>query len=82
SSRELVLMAGAPDVDASYPDVPDLETVLAEAGMDDGGVEEVRPPAEQEISPPPAEQRPVDDDGRRPEDRLALFDKDQKGKKG
>lgn len=82
SSLELELMAGVskspgdgspPD----YPEVPDLETVLAEAGIDDGG-----PPAQQEISPPPASQKPVDDDDRRPEDRLALFDKDKKGKKG
>lgn len=82
SSLELELMAGAGGDAAdtprsTYPEVPDLETVLAEAGID-----EVRPPAPEEISPPPAHQRPVDDDDRRPEDRLALFDKDKKGKKG
>lgn len=84
TSLELELMAGVGGEDdgadgSSYPDVPDLETVLAEAGID-----EVRPPAREEISPPPAGgQKPVDDDDRRPEDRLALFDKDdKKGKKG
>lgn len=82
-SLELELMAGVggegTEVESSnYPDVPDLETVLAEAGID-----ELRPTAAEEISPPPAGQKPVDDDGRRPEDRLALFDKDEKkGKKG
>ncbi len=82
SSLELELMAGVSDGPADgppqdYPEVPDLETVLAEAGIDDVG-----PQAEQEISPPPASHKPVDDDDRRPEDRLALFDKDKKGKKG
>lgn len=77
SSLELELMAGAAgrgasdDSDAgtesrgpTFPDVPDLETVLAEAGID-----EVRPPDAEEISPPPAETSP--------EDRLALFEEDE-----
>lgn len=78
SSLELELIAGAEGAsggtedgatERSFPEVPDLETVLAEAGVD-----EVSPPPSEEISPPPAE--------RRPEDRLALFDKDEKKKKG
>ena len=82
SSLELELMAGSrrEGTDGSrpdFPEVPDLETVLAEAGID-----EVHPPVPEEISPPPANQKPVDDDARRPEDRLALFDRDKKGKKG
>lgn len=84
SSLELELMAGAGGAEdggteesaGAFPDVPDLETVLAEAGIDD-----VRPPAGEEISPPPAEERPVDVDDRRPEDRLAFFDKDDEKKR-
>lgn len=77
SSLELELMAGAAgrgasdDSDAgaesrgpTFPEVPDLETVLAEAGID-----EVRPPDTEEISPPPAETSA--------EDRLALFEEDE-----
>lgn len=77
SSLELELMAGAAGSGASddsgagtesrgptFPDVPDLETVLAEAGID-----EVRPPDAEEISPPPAETSS--------EDRLALFEEDE-----
>jgi len=69
SALELELMAGAeggrggdlaPD---RFRGVPDLETVLAEAG-----IEEVSPPPADEISPPPAP--------RRPEDSLVLFDPD------
>jgi len=46
-----------------YPDVPDLETVLAEAGMD-----EVRPPPPDEVASPRAT--------RRAEDSLILFDQE------
>ncbi|MBT8488548.1 MAG: hypothetical protein KJO65_07000, partial [Gemmatimonadetes bacterium] len=78
SALELELMASAtPEaLSGDYPEVPDLETVLAEAGID-----EVRPPADEEISPPPASRNPSRDDARRPEDRL-VFDKDKKGRQG
>lgn len=75
SSLELELMAGASDTSSDeagddeggsvFPDVPDLETVLAEAGVD-----EAKSPRGEEISPPPAKRRGA-------EDRL-LFDKDEK----
>lgn len=69
SSLELELMAGAASGGdgRTFPEVPDLETVLAEAGID-----EVKPPTSEEISPPPAD--------RSPEERLALFDKDDEPK--
>ena len=72
STLELELMAGAEHASSQaapqaetgrYSDVPDLETVLAEAG-----VEEVRPPSEDEISPPPAPGAP--------RDNLLMFDPD------
>lgn len=79
SSLEVELMAGAVGEDGpTHPDVPDLETVLAEAGIDGEGPDgEAHPPAE-EISPPPVDH---DAEDRKPEDRLALFDKDEKKKK-
>jgi hypothetical protein len=53
TSLELELMAGAASAAADsrdqYSDVPDLETLLAEAG-----VEELKPTTEQDIAPPPA----------------------------
>jgi DivIVA domain-containing protein len=77
SSLELELVAGAssPEADVKsgpakppFPDVPDLETVLAEAGID-----EVKPPPPQEIAPPPAP---------RSEEDMILFDRDEKDATG
>jgi DivIVA domain-containing protein len=58
STLELELMAGADDGSSKdpagrFPDVPDLETLLAEAG-----VEDVKPP--KDIAPPPAPGVPRD----------------------
>lgn len=55
------------DASPAYPDVPNLETVLAEAG-----IEEVVPPPADHVPPPP----PVP--GTHP-DNLILFDPDHKG---
>ena len=61
STLEMELMAGAEHAGsqaaaASAGDVPDLEAVLAESG-----VEEVRPPTDDEIAPPPAQAAPRQD---------------------
>jgi len=65
STLEMELMAGAEHAGsqaaaqadaASTGDVPDLETVLAESE-----VEEVRPPSDDEIAPPPAQATPRQD---------------------
>jgi cell division initiation protein len=79
SSLELELMAGAESARVGdlapgrFEGVPDLETVLAEAGID-----EVTPPTREEISPPPATQAPTPS---RREDPLILFDPDDKDRK-
>ena len=77
STLELELMAGAehagtrttPQTESDrYREVPDLETVLAEAG-----VEEVRPPDEEEIAPPPPQGVA--------RDNLLIFDPDAENSK-
>lgn len=79
STLELELMAGAEHAGAQaagrhqrdrFPGVPDLETVLAEAG-----VEEVTPPPGEEIAPPPAQTQGL------PRESLLMFDpNDDEGK--
>ncbi len=82
SALELELMAGAAGIGSAptevrpedgvsqrFAGVPDLETVLAEAGID-SEVEEVTPPPHEEGAPPPAP-------GIRT-DNLILFDADKK----
>lgn len=76
STLELELMAGAERAGGRgssvererFPDVPDLETVLAEAG-----VEEVRPPTDEPIKPPPV--------ARAPGDNLIFFDREADDRK-
>ena len=79
SSLELELMAGASDANkgsakgtrSPFEGIPDLETVLAEAG-----VEEVKPPPAETIAPPAAPTTPT----ARP-DNVILFDPDDSHRK-